>query len=167
MKKYLYSIVSTIVLLLTLSSFTTNHNILTDQVGKGVDTIKKVLKDTISVSGDVSLKESDQYKNKKFTVVKETAHASYYHDKFNGRRTASGKKFSNNAYTAAHKNLPFGTKLKITNPKNKKSVIVTVNDRGPFVKGREIDLTKQAFKEISHLKNSGSLIVKIEKLNAS
>ncbi len=167
MKKYLYSIVSTIVLLLTLSSFTTNHLNLTDQVGKGVDTIKKVLKDTISIKKDIIPDEMDEYKNKKFSLVKENAHASYYHDKFNGRRTASGKKFNNNDYTAAHRNFPFGTKLKVTNPKNKKSVIVTVIDRGPYVKGREIDLTKKAFNEISHLKNSGSLKVKIEKLNAS
>ncbi|MBF4485645.1 septal ring lytic transglycosylase RlpA family protein [Flavobacterium sp. CSZ] len=92
----------------------------------------------------------------------EKAHASYYHDKFNGRKTASGKKFDNNKLTAAHKKLPFGTKLKITNVLNKKSVIIEVTDRGPFVKGREIDLSKKAFMDIASNKNSGAINVKIE-----
>ena len=52
-------------------------------------------------------------------------------------------------YTAAHKKLKFGTQVRVTNPENKKSVIVTINDRGPFVSGREIDLTKRAFREIA------------------
>ena len=92
----------------------------------------------------------------------EKAHASYYHDKFNGRKTASGKKFDNNKLTAAHKKLPFGTKLKITNVLNKKSVIIEVTDRGPFVKGREIDLSKKAFMDIASNKNSGAINVKIK-----
>lgn len=92
----------------------------------------------------------------------EKAHASYYHDKFNGIKTASGKKFDNNKLTAAHKKLPFGTKLKITNVLNKKSVIIEVTDRGPFVKGREIDLSKKAFMDIASNKNSGAINVKIE-----
>ena len=93
---------------------------------------------------------------------KENAHASYYHDKFDGRKTASGKKFDNSKLTAAHKKLPFGTKLKITNEKNNKSVIVEVTDRGPFINGREIDLTKRAFMDITSNKRSGGIIVKIE-----
>ena len=71
-----------------------------------------------------------------YKLYKENAHASYYHDKFNGRKTASGEKFDNNLYTAAHKTLKFGTKIRVTNTVNDSSVIVTVNDRGPFVKGR-------------------------------
>lgn len=98
----------------------------------------------------------------KLTFYKENAHASYYHDKFNGKKTASGVKFDNDKMTAAHKKLPFGTKLKITNEKNNKSVIVEVNDRGPFVNGREIDLTEKAFMEIASNKRSGAVIVKIE-----
>ena len=93
---------------------------------------------------------------------KENAHASYYHDKFDGRKTAGGKKFDNSKLTAAHKKLPFGTKLKITNEKNNKSVIVEVTDRGPFINGREIDLTKRAFMDIASNKRSGGIIVKIE-----
>lgn len=102
--------------------------------------------------------------NIKLKPFKKNAHASYYHNKFNGRRTASGKKFNNNNYTAAHKKLPFGTKLKITNEANCKSVIVEVTDRGPFSKSREIDLSRRAFMEITSNKNSGVVIVTIEEV---
>nr|WP_294788683.1 septal ring lytic transglycosylase RlpA family protein [uncultured Flavobacterium sp.] len=93
---------------------------------------------------------------------KKNAHASYYSDKFNGRKTASGKKFNNDALTAAHKKFPFGTKLKVTNEANNKSVVVEVIDRGPFVKGREIDLSKRAFMNITSNKKSGVVYVTIE-----
>ncbi|WP_321169562.1 septal ring lytic transglycosylase RlpA family protein [Flavobacterium sedimenticola] len=100
--------------------------------------------------------------NAKFKFYKKNAHASYYHNKFNGRRTASGKRFDNTKYTAAHKKLPFGTIVKVTNEANGKSVIVEITDRGPFSKVREIDLTRKAFMEIASNKNSGSVIVKLE-----
>lgn len=70
--------------------------------------------------------------------------ASYYADKFNGRRTASGEAFSNSALTAAHRSLPFGSKVRVTNPTNGKSVVVRINDRGPFHGGRVIDLSRSA-----------------------
>jgi rare lipoprotein A len=98
----------------------------------------------------------------KLKAFKTKAHASYYANKFNGKRTSSGVRFDNNKYTAAHRKLPFGTKLKITNEENGKSVIVEVIDRGPFSRGREIDLTRRAFMEIASNKNSGSTIVTIE-----
>ncbi len=98
----------------------------------------------------------------KFTPYKTNVHASYYHNKFNGRATASGVKFNNEKYTAAHRKFPFGTKLKVTNLANGKSVSVEVLDRGPFTRGREIDLTRRAFMDIADNKNSGSLQVKIE-----
>ena len=100
----------------------------------------------------------------KLKFLKKNAHASYYASKFHGRRTASGKKFDNNAYTAAHKKLPFGTKLKVTNEANGKFVIVEVTDRGPFSKAREIDLSKRAFMDITSNKNSGVVIVTIEEI---
>lgn len=95
-------------------------------------------------------------------LFKTNAHASYYSDKLNGRKTASGQVFNNSKYTAAHKKLKFGTKVKVTNTVNGKWVIVTINDRGPFTKGREIDLTKKAFMEIAKNKNRGELIVNLE-----
>ena len=74
--------------------------------------------------------------------------ASYYGAKFNGRRTASGERFDMNAYTAAHKTLPFGTKVRVTNPRTGKSVIVRINDRGPYAHGREIDVSRAAAVEL-------------------
>ena len=97
-----------------------------------------------------------------FKLLKKKAHASYYHHKFHGKRTASGKKFDNNGYTAAHKKLPFGTKVRVTNEVNGKFVIVEITDRGPFSKAREIDLTKKAFMEIADNKKSGVVFVTLE-----
>ena len=75
-------------------------------------------------------------------------YASYYGEAFNGRPTSSGEIFNMNAYTAAHKTLPFGTFLEVTNLENGKKVVVRVNDRGPFVPNREIDLSKAAAKSL-------------------
>ena len=97
-----------------------------------------------------------------FKLYKKTAHASYYADKFQGQKTASGIRYDRKKFTAAHKKLPFGTKLKITNEANGKSVIVIVTDRGPFVRSREIDLSKRAFMEIANNKSSGAIMVTIE-----
>jgi len=100
----------------------------------------------------------------KYKLYKTNAHASYYANKFNGKRTASGKKFSNSKYTAAHRKFAFGTILRVTNEANGQCVLVEVTDRGPFSRGREIDLSKRAFMEIASNKNSGSVIVKIEEV---
>jgi len=74
--------------------------------------------------------------------------ASYYADKYIGRKTSNGEKFKQNKLTAAHKTLPFGTKVKVTNLSNGQSVKVRINDRGPFIQGRIIDLSKKAAKKI-------------------
>lgn len=100
----------------------------------------------------------------KLKFYKKKAHASYYADKFHGKRTASGVVFDKNKYTAAHKKLPFGTKVKVTNEANGKFVIVEITDRGPFVKSREIDLSKKAFMDIVSNKGAGSMLVTIEVL---
>lgn len=96
------------------------------------------------------------------TIYKKKAAVSYYHDKFNGRPTASGEIFSNKKLTAAHKKLPFGTQVRLTNIENNKSVDLKVNDRGPFTRGREMDISKKAFMDITDNKNHGVLQVKIE-----
>lgn len=80
--------------------------------------------------------------------VTEQGKASYYSDKFEGRPTASGETFKQNKLTAAHKTLPFGTKVKVINLTNHKKVKVVINDRGPFVQGRIIDLTEKAANKI-------------------
>ena len=90
-----------------------------------------------------------------------TSIASFYHDKFNGRKTASGDIFSNSKMTAANRTLPFGTMLKVTNLRSGKSVIVEVNDRGPFHSSRAIDLSKAAFDAIGNTRR-GTMPVEYE-----
>ena len=94
----------------------------------------------------------------------QTGKASFYASKFEGRMTASGEIFSNEKMTAAHKELAFGTKVKVTNLENQKSVVVTINDRGPFIKGRIIDLSQKAAKKLGFFQQ-GTVRVKIEVIN--
>ena len=87
--------------------------------------------------------------------------ASYYGTYFHGRPTASGEKYNQFALTAAHKTLPLGTIVKVTNEQNKKSVFVKINDRGPYIKGRIIDLSTKAADLLGY-KNKGTTKVKVE-----
>lgn len=87
--------------------------------------------------------------------------ASYYHDKFSGRKTSSGEIFSQEKLTAAHKSLPLGTYVKVTNLKNRRSVVVKVNDRLPQNSKRTIDLSKAAARELKMIK-SGLARVSLE-----
>ena len=87
--------------------------------------------------------------------------ASWYGPGFHGRRTANGERFNTNAYTAAHKTLPFGTKLKVTNLRNGKSVKVVVNDRGPFTGGRVLDVSRGAARHLGMIA-SGTAKVKVQ-----
>ncbi|MEQ8245375.1 septal ring lytic transglycosylase RlpA family protein [Fulvivirga sp.] len=91
--------------------------------------------------------------------------ASYYADKFEGKPTASGEKYKHSKLTAAHKTLPFGTVIKVTSVSNGKSVEVRINDRGPFVEGRVIDLSRSAAEKIG-LIHVGIADVKIEVVDA-
>lgn len=91
----------------------------------------------------------------------ESGMASFYGDKHQHRKTANGEIYKHALKTAAHKKLPFGSTVKVTNIKNGKSVIVKVNDRGPFIKGRIIDLSKSAFSAIGST-SAGILDVEIE-----
>ncbi|PKQ46564.1 septal ring lytic transglycosylase RlpA family protein [Confluentibacter flavum] len=147
--------ISFVCLLIFLTSFINTPSKISTNNTSHFNTIyiDTVLTDTIAVDSSLT-----------YITYKENVHASYYHDKFNGRKTASGEKFDNNLYTAAHRTLKFGTKIKVTNTVNNQSVIVTVNDRGPFVKDREIDLSKIAFMEITKHKLTGFLIVHLEVL---
>ena len=77
-----------------------------------------------------------------------TGVASYYGRRFHGRRTANGERFNMQAMTAAHRTLPFGSLVRVTNPRNGRSVTVRINDRGPFVRGRTIDLSRAAAEEL-------------------
>lgn len=89
--------------------------------------------------------------------------ASYYDSKFNGRKTASGAVYDEDEFTAAHKTFPFGSKLKITNIKNKKQTIVIINDRGPFVPDRALDLSLAAAIQLDML-SAGVAEVEVEVL---
>jgi len=84
---------------------------------------------------------------------KERGTASYYAKRFHNRKTASGERFNNRAMTAAHRTLPFGTEVIVKNINSGKSVKVRINDRGPFVKGRVIDLSRAAFSQIANLED--------------
>ncbi len=91
----------------------------------------------------------------------EKGKASYYSDHFEGKKTASGEAYQAILLTAAHRTLPFGTKVKVTNLKNSKSVVVRINDRGPFSMGRIIDLSKSAMETLDGI-NDGVIDVEIE-----
>jgi rare lipoprotein A len=89
--------------------------------------------------------------------------ASYYAHKFHGRTTANGEIYDENKMTAAHKTLPFGTTVRVTNLANGKKVVVRINDRGPFVKGRIIDLSYKAAGELDYI-TQGVMKVRVEVL---
>lgn len=113
----------------------------------------------IMMISTLGLSSFNSYANENDEV--KTSYASYYHDKFNGRRTASGEVFNNTRLTAAHRTLPFGTKVKVTNLRNGESVVVVINDRGPFHSSRALDLSKAAFDEIGNL-SRGTMPVQYE-----
>ncbi len=118
------------------------------------DTIKK---DTLSIENE---KMVDEIMERTATKIS-TGVVSWYGDKFHGRKTASGEKYDKDELTAAHKSLPFGTKVKVTNIRNGKSVVVEINDRGPYAKSRVLDLSQAAFSEIGHT-NTGVMQVEYE-----
>ena len=89
--------------------------------------------------------------------------ASYYADDFHGKLTSNGEIFDMDALTAAHRTFPFGTMLRVTNLTNNKTVVVRVNDRGPFVESRIIDLSRAAARELDLIK-TGTARVKLEVL---
>jgi len=103
--------------------------------------------------------------HKKYSPLPElVGYRETYAVKYQFRKTASGERLNNNAMTAAHRSLPFGTRVIVTNLNNGKTVKVRINDRGPFVKGRIIDLTKAAFAKIED-HNKGLAEVEIRVTN--
>lgn len=148
-----------IVTFFCFSSFTLKQDTLQDPVQ---NTLVTPL-DLVEIE-DEPQEDSCDLEEVQLEIVKEEAQISYYHDKFNGKFTASGEVFDNQMYTAAHKTLPFGTKIKVTNLHNQQSVVLTVTDRGPFTKGRELDISKKAFLELTNSTKRGILNVKIEKM---
>jgi rare lipoprotein A len=115
---------------------------------------------TSTVTEDESLVETSaiSYVDKGYMT------ASWYGPHFHGRMTANGEIYDQMAFTAAHKGLKFGTLLKITNPKNDMSVIVRINDRGPYIGGRQLDLSKAAALQLGMMKR-GVVKVKVDELS--
>lgn len=109
------------------------------------------------VKDKVTVKEGDKGQ----PIVEQVGEASFYNDSFQGKKTATGEKFDQNSRTAAHPTLPLGTKATVTNLDNGNTVDVEINDRGPYKKGRDIDLSKGAAKELGMTKD-GVAPVKIE-----
>ena len=112
----------------------TSDNSVDEKVIEKTDT-----KENLSDNSGNNLEETGEVIN---------GYASFYHNKFHGRKTASGEIYDKDDFTAAHRSLPFGTKLLVRNLENNKTVVVRVNDRGPFVRGRVLDLSRAAAEEI-------------------
>ncbi len=116
--------------------------------------------------GEESIRREDLRKDRKSHQSNETfiGLASYYGEEFNGNKTANGETYDMNGLTGAHRSLPFGTICKVTNLENQRSVIIRINDRGPFVPNRILDLSRGAAAKLHGL-SAGVLKVKIEILS--
>jgi rare lipoprotein A len=124
-----------------------------------------ILAMTLSLCSAVGAKGSRKHKHKTVAATPSNIGlASYYADKFHGRLTANGEVFDADELTAAHRSLRFGTLLQVTNLNNNKSVVVRVNDRGPHIRGRIVDLSNAAAVEIG-LVRTGTARVKLEVLS--
>ncbi|MGB3691884.1 MAG: septal ring lytic transglycosylase RlpA family protein [Spirulinaceae cyanobacterium] len=97
-------------------------------------------------------------------ISRATGMASWYGPGFHGRRTANGERFNQNAMTAAHRSLPFNTRVRVTNKNNGRSLVLRINDRGPFIRGRIIDVSVGAAKQLG-MYSSGVAPVKVEVLD--
>ncbi|GAB7218320.1 septal ring lytic transglycosylase RlpA family protein [Vibrio comitans] len=121
----------------------------------------------LTLSGCSSASSSDSAKTRQYASNHDlNGQASWYGNAYHGKLTASGETYNMRAYTAAHKTLPFGTIVRVTNTSNNKSVDVKINDRGPYVKGRVIDLSLVAFNKIGD-SSKGLAPIKIDILDDS
>lgn len=148
--------------LVTTSATTTTDSAIMATSETAINTNNENIK---KVEESNSNKE-DKYSLDNYEVLNENSQsgkASYYAKKFHGNKTSNGEKFSIYEMTAAHRTLPFGTMIKVTNTDNNKSVVVRINDRGPFTKSKIIDLSPAAFEKLANL-SKGVLNVKIEVL---
>ena len=127
--------------LISVVGFTIESNESKNTVNKSSNDENSLL-DNSEVNSTIELLE---YVNRGMMV------ASWYGPRFHGRKTANGEIFDQLAFTAAHKKFRFGTLLRLTNPNNEKSIVVRINDRGPFKRGRELDLSKAAATELGIL----------------
>lgn len=136
----------------------------TKEAKKIAEKVKRKVEHTEKAEGSQDLVKDKVTVNKGSDgkpIVEQVGEASFYGPGFHGKKTATGEKFDQNEKTAAHPTLPLGTKATVTNLENGTSVDVKINDRGPYVKGRDIDLSKGAAKELGMTKG-GVAPVKIE-----
>ena len=115
----------------------------------------------IAATKKTTVKKTSGTKKTVSSKVYQTGTASFYGGKWHGKKTANGEIFNTYSLTAAHKTLPFNTRVRVTNLNNGKSVIVRINNRGPYSKGRIIDLSKGAFSKIENI-SKGVTKVKLE-----
>ncbi|HMN49782.1 MAG TPA: septal ring lytic transglycosylase RlpA family protein [Ignavibacteriaceae bacterium] len=141
-----------IIVLVAMVGFTLVVN--EDKVSEPVANENVVSVEEESITADRSLVEFSEIGTMK---------ASWYGPGFHGQKTANGEVYDQNSFTAAHKSLKFGTLLKITNLKNNKSVIVRINDRGPYIEGRDLDLSKAAALALGVVKR-GVARIKVEEI---
>lgn len=141
-----------VLVLVALVGFTLIVN--EDKISEPVVTENISSVDNAEITADRSLVEF---------VDKGNMKASWYGPGFHGRLTANGEIYDQMSFTAAHKSLKFGTLLKITNPRNNKSVVIRINDRGPYVSGRDLDLSKAAALELGMVKR-GVAKIKVEEI---
>jgi rare lipoprotein A len=134
---------------------------ITNQKGNKLLRISKGFLCVLTYFTVLGISSSPAQGDSKWLGYTESGKASFYALKFQSKKTASGELYDKAKKTAAHKKLPFGTKVKVTNTKNSKSVIVKINDRGPFVKSRMIDLSGSAFRSIANF-DAGVIDVKIK-----
>ena len=162
MKKIVNMLTGLVVSLSLVAETNTNTNIIY---------IKNEMIKAVDSGADLYVAKPNQTSTKEKTLNSghskhsQTGVASYYGKGLHGSRTASGERHNRHEMVAAHRSLPFGTKVKVTNLNNGKEVIVKINDRGPFTKGRVIDLSYGAFSKIEN-PGKGITKVKLEVLNS-
>ena len=160
MKKIVTMFAGLVVSLSLVAENTNNIIYIKNEMMKAVDSGTDLY---VAKSNKTSTKEKTS--NSGNSKHSQSGVASYYDKGLHGSRTASGERHNRNEMVAAHRSLPFGTKVKVTNLSNGKEVVVKINDRGPFTKGRVIDLSYGAFSKIEN-PGKGITKVKLEVLNS-
>jgi rare lipoprotein A len=149
-----FSIVFLILLVVGLLGFTVVNN------NNGTEEVILVIDEFIPIA----VKENTVKTSVVELIDRGTMKASWYGSRFHGKKTANGEIYDQMAYTAAHKSLKFGTLLKLTNTKSGKSLVVRINDRGPYIPRRQLDLSKAAAIELGVIAN-GIARLKVEEIN--
>lgn len=134
---------------------------VTSALSLGVSTVGAEAARALTLSHEVNESKKTLKANSEQLLARQRGRASWYGSRFHGRRTASGERFNAYAHTAAHRSLPFGTRVRVTNLRNGRSVVVRINDRGPYSGGRIIDLSRAAAETIGMLR-SGTAPVRVE-----